>query len=357
MTDLHARIDLLEGELAAPLGGAAAGLARRNFAVLTLMRGDGTAGLGEASPLPGFSPDTLDAALEELEQLTRDPVLADPLGTPFELVSAVFSAHPVRCPSSRFALEGALLDWLGQARGEPLHRVLAGDVERQSIAIADLVLAPDVSNWARFVDTLVTEGSTHVKMKVGVDLEREVAAIAEVRRNHPALRLRLDGNQRVSLAALRRHAAALEALELELIEEPVQPSEWRRALDLPLPYALDETLLDAELSTRLLETGSVRAVVLKPMLLGGLRSSFDIAERAAACGADYLVSHAFDGPIARAATAELALALQTPLAAGLGWHPGLDLWTPHQTAAIRGRSIVPHDEPGLGLRFEEESHA
>ena len=357
MTKLHARIDLLEGELAAPLGGAAAGLSRRNFAVLTLVRGDGTAGLGEASPLPGFSPDTIDTALKELEQLTHEPVLADPLGTPFDLVSRVFSAHPVRCPSARFALEGALLDWLGQSRGEPLHRVLAGDAERKSIAMAELVLAPDVSDWVRTVDTLVDQGATHVKIKVGVDLDREVAAIADVRRNHPALRLRLDGNRRVSLAALRRHSDALEALELELIEEPVLPSEWSAALELRLPYALDETLLDAELSSRLLETGKVRAVVLKPTLLGGLRASFDIAERAAACGADYLVSHTFDGPIARAATAELALALQTPLAAGLGWHPGLDLWTPHQTAAIRGRSIVPHDEPGLGLHFEDESHA
>lgn len=357
MTDLHAKIDLLEGKLATPLGGAAAGLARRSFAVLTLMRGDGTAGLGEASPLPGFSPDTIDTALGELEQLTHDPVLADPLGTPFDILSRVFSVHPVRCPSSRFALEAALLDWLGQSRGEPLHRVLAGDAERQSIAIADLLLAPDVSGWAGAVDTLLDQGATHVKIKIGVDLDREVAAIADIRRNHPALRLRLDGNQRVPLAALRRHSASLEALELELIEEPVLTAEWEAALDLPLPYALDETLLDAERSMRLLETGKVRAVVLKPTLLGGLRSSFDIAERAAACGADYLVSHAFDGPIARAATAELALALQTPLAAGLGWHPGLDLWAPHQTAAIRGRSIMPHDEPGLGIHFEEESHA
>ena len=75
-------------------------------------------------------------------------------------------------------------------------------------------------------------------------------------------------------------------------------------------------------------------------------------ERAAECGADYLVSHTFDGPIARAATAELALVLQCSLAAGLGPHPGLDLWPPHRIAAIRAREIEPHDSPGLGLHFQ-----
>jgi L-alanine-DL-glutamate epimerase-like enolase superfamily enzyme len=357
VTELHARIDLLEGKLSAPLAGAATGLARRSFAVLTLMRGDGTTGLGEASPLPGYSPDAIDTVLQELRRLTSGPVCVDPLVSTFEVVSSVSAAHPVRCPSARFALETALLDWLGHLRGEPLHRVLAGDAERRPIPIADLVLAPEVSDWARSVDVLVDDGATHVKLKVGLDLDREVAVIGEIRRNHPALSLRLDGNRRVPSDALRRHSAALEALELELLEEPVRPEEWDAALDLPLPYGLDETLRDEELSERLLETGKIQAVVLKPTLLGGFRASFDIAERAAARGAEYLVSHTFDGPIARAATAELALALQTRFAAGLGWHPGLELWTPNRAAAIRGRSIMPHAEPGLGLHFEEESNA
>ncbi len=357
MTDLHARIDLLEGELPSSLAGAAAGLARRAFSVLSLTRGDGTAGVGEASPLPRYSPDSIDEVVEELHRLADGPVRADALASPFALLTDVFSAHPLRCQASRFALETALLDWLGHVRGEPLHRVVGGDAERRPIPIADLVLAPDATEWPQHVDALVDGGATHLKLKIGVDLEREVAALREVRRSHPSLPLRLDGNRRVPLDTLRREAAALEALELDLIEEPVPPEEWKEALDLPLPFALDETLRDDTLCVRLLETGKIRAVVLKPTVLGGLRASFDAAERAAGFGADYLVSHTFDGPIARAATAELGLALQTERAAGLGWHPGLELWTPHEIAAIQGRMIVPHDEPGLGLRFEEVTDA
>ena len=355
MTELHARVDVLEGELPASLAGAATGLARRAFAVLTLTRGDGTAGVGEASPLPGYSPDSLEDAADELHALVDRPLDVNPLATPFEIVSAAFAAHPVRCPSARYAVETALLDWLGHTRSEPLHRVLAGDAERAPIPIADLVLAQDAAEWPEAVAALVAGGATHVKLKVGVDFDREVAALGEIRRAHPTLVLRLDGNQRIAVEVLRRHTDALEAIELELIEEPVPSSAWDEALTLPLPFALDETLRDEALSARLLATEKIRAVVLKPMVLGGFAACFDAAERAADRGAGYLVSHTFDGPIARAATAELALALQTKLAAGLGAHPGLALWPPHRVAAIREREVVPHDAPGLGIHFEDES--
>jgi len=357
VTELHAEIDVLEGELSEPLVGGAAGLLKRTFAVLRLARGDGTTGLGEASPLPGYSPDSMAEVSDELQRLTNAPLTANPLASPLDLLVDAFAAHPLKHPASRLALETALLDWLGHTRGEPVHRVLGGDVDRQSIPIADLVLDANPVSWPACTDALLADGATHLKLKVGSDLDAEVTALQTIRRGHPTLPLRLDANGRISFKALRRHAESLEALELELFEEPVAPEDWPAALSLPLPFALDESLRDEGLSQRLLGSGSIFAVVIKPMVLGGLRASFAVAELAAAHGAQYLVSHTFDGPIARAVTAELALALQTELAAGLGSHPGLALWPPHRIAAIRDRQIAPHDAPGLGLHFEEDPDA
>jgi len=357
VTDLHAQVDVLEGELPQSLAGGAAGLSKRTFAVLRLMRDDGTNGLGEASPLPGYSPDSMAEVSDELQRLVDTPVDANPLASPLELLVDAFAAHPLKHPASRLALETALLDWLGHTRGEPVHHLLGGDVERQPIPIADLVFEANPASWPACADTLLADGATHLKLKAGSDLDAEVAALQTIRRAHPTLPLRLDANCRIPLEALRRHAESLEALELELLEEPVAPADWSAALNLPLPFALDESLRDEELSRRLLGSGAIRAVVIKPMVLGGVRASFEVAERAAAHGAQYFVSHTFDGPIARAVTAELALALQTELAAGLGSHPALALWPPHRIAAIRDRQIVPHDAPGLGLHFEEDPDA
>ena len=357
MTDLHAQIDMLEGELPRSLAGAAVGLSKRAFAVLRLTRDDGTSGVGEASPLPGYSPDSMAEVSDELQRLVDVPVDANPLASPLDLLVDAFAAHPLSHPAACFALETALLDWLGHTRNEPLHHVLGGAAQRQPIPIADLVLEVDPASWPACADTLVADGATHLKLKAGADLGAEIRALQTIRRAHPTLPLRLDANRRIPLDALRRHAESLEALELELFEEPVAPTDWLAALDLPLPFALDESLRDEELSRRLLGSGAIRAVVIKPMVLGGLRASFEAAEQAATHGAQYLVSHTFDGPIARAATAELALTLQTELAAGLGSHPALGLWPPHRIAAIRDRQIVPHDAPGLGFELIEGADA
>lgn len=357
MTDLHAEIHLLEGELPEGLVGTASGLSKRRFAVLKLTRDDGTTGEGEASPLPGYSPDSTEEAVAELQCLADEPLRVDPLASPFDLLTETFAKHPMTQPSARLALETALLDWLGRSRGEPVHQVLGGDVERRPIPIADLVMEPTPALWPERVDGLIAEGATHLKFKIGTNLDSELASLEAIRQAHPSIPLRLDANRRISLEGLRRHRASFESLEVEFIEEPVAPEDWTEALKLPLPFALDETLRDRELSERLLATGNVRAVVIKPMVVGGLRESFELAELAASHGAKYLVSHTFDGPIARAVTAELALALQTEPAAGLGAHPALDLWPPNRIAAIHGREILPHAAPGLGLEFRRDLDA
>jgi o-succinylbenzoate synthase len=355
VTELHAKIDVLEGTLPRPLAGMASGLSKRIFGLLTLTRSDGTAGLGEASPLPGYSSEALEETSEELSALVDAPLRVDPLASPFEILEAVLAERSPAHPSSRFAIETALLDWLGHTRELPVHRVVAGDRTLAPIPIADLVMESDPTIWPTRVDQLVGSGATHVKLKVGADVRREVEALLEIRRSHPDLSLRLDGNGRLHVDELRRHAASFESMELELFEEPVPKAAWERVLDLPLPFALDESLRDPAMSRRLLETGRIRAVVLKPMVLGGFRASLRTAELAAELGAGCLVSHTFDGPVARSAAAELALALQTPFAAGLGPHPALTLWPPHHAAAFHGRLIVPHDTSGLGLRFDEQT--
>jgi len=356
VTLLHARVDVIEGRLPKALVGAPAGLGERAFVVLTLTSEDETAGVGEASPLPGYSPDSIENAAGELNDLIAAPIEVDPSLGSRALLDSMSEVQLSEHPSARFALESALLDWLGKVRGEPVHRLLGSNPVRP-VPIADLVLETDPARWPDHVDRLCADGATHLKLKVGTALDQEVAALQTVRDQHPGLAIRLDANGRIDIADLRRHAATLEFLGLELIEEPVALQDWPEAISLPLPFALDETLQDESMSRRLLRGGHIRAVVIKPAVLGGVTAVLDLAKIARDHGAQPVLSHIFDGPIARAATAELGLALQTELAAGLGSHPALDLWPPHHIAAIRGRELCSHAVPGLGLEFEEHADA
>src|SRR5690606_33379374 len=76
----------------------------------------------------------------------------------------------------------------------------------------------------------------------------------------------------------------------------------------------------------LLAAGLANVLVLKPMLLGGFLPALALAARARACGAGVVISHLFDGPVALAASAHLAVALGTTRACGLDRHSGLQAW-------------------------------
>ena len=93
---------------------------------------------------------------------------------------------------------------------------------------------------------------------------------------------------------------------------------------------------------------SVRAVVLKPMRLGGAVRCMQIAAAARAVGIEPVVTHMMDGPIALAAARALAFALQPALACGLAAHDALGSWPVPVHPHLRGAVAVPRREPGHG---------
>jgi L-alanine-DL-glutamate epimerase-like enolase superfamily enzyme len=92
------------------------------------------------------------------------------------------------------------------------------------------------------------------------------------------------------------------------------------------------------------------AVVLKPMALGGFGPCLALAKRAHAAGLKSCVSHLFDGPVALASAAALALVVHGPgVAAGLAPHAGLGAWCDVPLPFVRAGELIPWDAPGLGL--------
>ena len=105
-------VDLSVRELTWSLDGrgAARGRTERAGLVLEVRTADGLVGRGEASPLPGMSPETLDEARAELAAfVARGRFALANEQTVFTLADTVAS------PAARFAVETALLDALAQA--------------------------------------------------------------------------------------------------------------------------------------------------------------------------------------------------------------------------------------------------
>jgi o-succinylbenzoate synthase len=311
-------------------------------------------GIGEAAPLPGFSSDTLEGAEAALGSLDLPKLeRAVDIEDTDAALKSIAELLPRGQPAARMAIETAALDLRGhQCRVSAA--ALLGAAAGEERALAWLVDAASNTRTLRAVQYARHAGYQHFKVKVGAagHFEREIAAIGELRRALGAgPRLRLDANQGWSEAQAIAACTLLEPLDIEFIEEPC-PRLTRR-LATRIPVALDESLqgLDPSDLQALALTSGAGVVVLKPMILGGLSHCLELGRRARALDLSVVVSHSFDGPVALAAAAALALALPSRLAQGLAPHAGLAAWPPIPLP-ISGAKLHVWSGPGVGPAAE-----
>jgi L-alanine-DL-glutamate epimerase-like enolase superfamily enzyme len=273
-------------------------------AAIVRARGEsGAVGLGEASPLPGRSPDTVDdcaravAALRGVLPITLSPKSA--LGFAADLATAVAAS----APAARFAIETALCDLVARTAGWPLARLLAPlPGPAAAVPINALCATPAEASAA------LARGIRCVKVKARGELDH-VRAIHGV---IAGAQLRVDANQAWSATDSVARLEELAALGVEYVEEPAPGLARTLRAPLAAPIALDESLVDPELDAWLddaLASRAIAALVLKPALVGGLAACLALAGRARAHGVGAVVTHSFDGPIATAAACELARAI------------------------------------------------
>lgn len=364
----------VQRRLAVPHRNANEAWSARRVVVVTLADERGHVGRGEASPLPGYSPETIDDARAVIEAFAGTEI------APFEVdasiaawLDAIVARVDARAPSARFAVESAAIDVLGQALDAPAH-ILWRRITRE-MRLAESTAAAEVrpvplcalvdGETPREVDgavrALAARGIGCVKLKIGRPdrFERELELAAAAREAlGPRAGLRLDANR--SLPSREGHAllARLARFAPEHVEEPFD-ADALRAMPAPLPVriALDESLQGPggeTLLRRAIESHRCEVAVLKPAALGGALACMRLASVARGSGADVVVSHLLDGPIAFAAAAELALALGGARAAGLAPHAGVAAWHGAHVAALGAIELVPHDRPGLGVELLRE---
>lgn len=279
----------------------------RSGVLLRLEDDLGRVGWGEASPLPGYS-------MESLE---------DVQATLSRVVACLNAGRPVLEPlpaSAAFALETAQLDLEAKVRGVPLA-VLLGASAGAKLELNTLLPGVASEAWLSAAETAVAGGFRVLKAKIGAPgkwtLEQHL--LRQLRdRYGDRIALRLDANGSLPDDAAAGMLAALRELHPEFVEEP--SSNWLRWAAAPVPLAVDESLSRPGKETVAFDAlgrGLSRIVVLKPALLG-LRRALDLAARARAAGARVIVTHLFDGPVGRTAAAAVALAVcDGSLACGL----------------------------------------
>jgi len=295
-------------------------LTRREGLILMITDALGNTGLSEISPLPGFSPETLETAASGTTMLL-DKMINSAAFTKRYLERGNVK-NWLEMPSiANFGLETALLSLLASTHHLPLGSFLFGQSSRE-ISLNGLI-NQNLPEWPSETEKLLRSGYTTLKIKVGrINPELEALGIKRIREiSGPDINLRLDANRAWDLETAIHFGKDLKDANIEYIEEPLQDP-----MELPLffnaceiPFALDETLhhiRDHGISFSTY-TG-LRALVLKPTLIACMPRFLALVRQAKKEGVLAVLSSSYESGIGLSILAQLAGAISgSEIAVGL----------------------------------------
>ncbi len=321
--------------LASPLSTAAGVIDRREGIALRL--GEEPRGIGEATPLPGWT-----ESFDECRAALSD------VGDPRERLAGLRDR-----PAARHGLALALADRRARRAGVPLYRYLGGDGGVERVPVNATVGDAPLEGTVAAAREAVESGFRTVKCKVGVrPVEEDLERVRAVREALGAgVTLRLDANGSWDRREADRALPALADLGVEYVEQPLPADDLtgHRALaGGAVPIALDETLAGrgAEGIEALADVADL--LVLKPMALGGPDRAVEIGRLARERGLGIAVTTTIDAVIARTGAIHVAAALGIDRACGLATADLLESDLGPDPAPVRDGAVAVPRTPGLG---------
>lgn len=356
------RLRLLEYRipLISPLTNAIGSVTERQGIILKGETEDGNVCLGEAAPYPGLSRESIDE-VSKTALLIRDKLTGKPLPTTPDALEAYLqemNSETHLPPSLYFGVETMLADLASQQSGQPLFHWFNAE-SADSVAL-NALLPSDLSQWPEFVQDKRKEGFSTFKMKVGVrsvsdDIE-SVKELSQLLNSNESIRL--DANRSFSYRDAVEFLTTIRDDAIAYIEEPLVTQDLVRLPELRaetgIKIAVDESVVDTDLFFRLLESGCIDVVVLKPTMVGGIARCLRLAKRARSHGADVVVTSLLESGIGVAAGLHLAAILENEvLPCGLDTLGYLeDSLLSEPLKVTGGRMMIP-DLPGIGVKLSD----
>jgi L-alanine-DL-glutamate epimerase-like enolase superfamily enzyme len=281
-------------------------------AVVVVLLADGCQGFGEVSSIWDGGAGCLAAAWGK--RVAEAVVGADVFA-----VTEVLSRMDRAVAWSKNALclkagvEMALYDLIGKLKAMPIYQLLGGK-RRESIPLSHSIAMGTVEERVAQVAEHVAAGFKTVKVKVGLDFEKDLEAVRAIReRFGPELGIRVDanmgwGDQKTLLKVVER----LSELNILSIEQPFAPHELDKLAFLrrhcSIPIMLDESIWDPgdALAAIKADAGDIFNVYVSEA--GGLNKAMQIANLCETAGIGFCIGSMPEFGIGTAAELHLGLA-------------------------------------------------
>jgi o-succinylbenzoate synthase len=332
-------IDSFSLPLSRPLETAAGRIeTRRGFRIRVEV--DGTVGIGEATPLPGWTEPL--TACERALRAVDDPV------------SALDGDRLADAPAARHGVSLAVLDARARAAERPLYRYLGRDERVDSVAVNATIGDGSTTETADAAVDAVDRGFPAIKLKVGArDPATDLDRLEAIRTRCPDVELRVDANGAWEESTADELLPTLAELGVAVLEQPLTADRLEahaRLRDRGVEIALDESLVECGVEA-VVDAAAADILVCKPMALGGVDVARSVIDTAREVGLDGLVTTTIDGSIARGAAVHLAASVPEMRPCGLATG---DLLADDLTDAVEsvadGRIAVPQGKGNIPPR-------
>lgn len=330
--------------------------------IVRLRCSDGHAGLGEATTIGGLaygdqSPEQIALAIDTYVA----PLLLGQDATKINAAMQRVAANVQGNSFARAAVEGALLDAQARRLGVPMHALFGGAC-RDALPVLWTLASGDAARDVDEAKALIEQRRHRVfKLKIGRRaLEDDLAHVERIRDGlGDDVRLTVDVNRVWDEPTATRGIAALEAIGVALVEQPVatrQRGALRRLSQrFDVPIMADEAVHDAIDAFQLACESSADVFALKLSQAGGCWPTLRAAAVADAAGIGLYGGTLLEGSVGSVAAAHVFASVPQ-----LAW--GTELFGPlllvDDVVVERPRyadfCMTLPEGPGLGLTLDED---
>ncbi|WP_414042071.1 dipeptide epimerase [Macrococcus sp. EM39E] len=280
--------------------------------IIVFINTDRGLGVGEAVPTPAITGETLESIVAAIKwikaRLIGMRVASDLL---MEIQTAI-----VGNTSAKAALDMAIYDLLSQEVGLPLYQYLNKKSELQTLSTSHTVSLNGVGEMTHDAASYVEEKFESLKVKLGNDVDLDLARIHAIYDVVPDVTLSIDANQGWSEEEAIRFIEYLnhEKIQVDCIEQPLYRKDYlalsRLGQQSDIPIMADESLFDMYDANVIAELGGVSWFNIKLMKSGGIYGALRIHQVAQAKGIQCMLGSMMESHIALTAAMHLAIALE-----------------------------------------------
>jgi muconate cycloisomerase len=332
------------------------------FLLLRVLTDEGVHGTGEVSCTPVWSGEDSVTARHVIASFLA-PALTGEDPRDVERLTAKMRRVVAGHPFTKSGVEMALWDICGKAAGLPVYRLLGGAV-REAVPVKMSVSGAEPARAAELAEWAMKQGLRALKVKVGIDPDRDVERVQAVRAAiGPQKRLGVDANGgwsvRVAIQTIRR---LTDAANIFFAEQPVAPLDisWMADVrrNVAVPVMADESCYTLQDAMALARAGAADVLSVYVGKGGGIGPARKVGAVAEAAGLTCTVGSNLELGVASAAMAHLAMA--TP---GIGAEEfPCDILGPiayeqeviTEPLRLMDGCVRPHEKPGLGVELDME---